>query len=135
MIIEKERFGFQLMEFEEMKIVLVMFFSTVALLTADKMEALYLKNGCSSCHGLYAEGIGATPRLQGKPVSLLKERLKNLKEGKTRSAFGTIMISFAQALSDEQIEQMASWLSQLKKVEPDERYELEYYDNTGDGAS
>jgi len=45
------------------------------------------------------------------------------------------MISFAQALSDKQIDQMAYWLANLKKVEPDERYELEYYDNTGDGAS
>jgi len=101
----------------------------------DEMEALYLKSGCSSCHGIYAEGIGATPRLQGKPESLLKERLQSLKAGKPRSAFGTIMISFAQALSDEQIEKMAHWLAHLKKVEPEEKYELEYYDNTGDGAS
>jgi cytochrome c553 len=135
MILREEAFLILTMEFQDMKTVLVIFFSTITLVAADKMEELYLKNGCSSCHGLYAEGIGATPRLQGKPVSLLKERLKNLKEGKTRSAFGTIMISFAQALSDEQIDQMALWLSQLKKVEPEERYELEYYDNTGDGAS
>jgi len=117
----------------------ILFLSTIFLYagnaSGNKMEALYLKNGCSSCHGLFAEGIGATPRLQGKPEGLLKERLKNLKKGKTRSAFGTIMISFAQALSDEQIDQMAYWLANLKKVEPDERYELEYYDNTGDGAS
>ncbi len=82
------------------------------------MEELYLKNRCSSCHGLYAEGIGATPRLQGKSEGLLKERLKNLKEGKTRSAFGTIMISFAQALNDEQIDKMTHWLANLKKWNP-----------------
>ncbi|MCF6206547.1 MAG: c-type cytochrome [Sulfurovum sp.] len=99
------------------------------------MKELYMKNGCASCHGMYAEGIGATPRLQGKPESLLRERLKNLKKGKTRSAFGTIMISFARELTDKQIDQMAVWLSKLKKEEPEERYELEYYDNTGDGAS
>jgi len=118
-----------------MKRLILILLSTLALEAADEMEELYLKNGCSSCHGLYAEGIGATPRLQGKPEGLLKERLKNLKAGKTRSAFGTIMISFAQALSDEQIDKMAHWLANLKKVEPEERYELEYYDNTGDGAS
>jgi len=103
--------------------------------SAEEMKQLYLKNGCSSCHGLYAEGIGVTPRLQGRNASVLKERLKDLKRGKTRSAFGTIMISFAQNLSDEQIDAMALWLSKLKKVEPEEKYELEYYDNTGDGAS
>jgi len=90
----------------------------------DTMEQLYMKNGCSSCHGIYAEGIGATPRLQGRKKEVLVRRLKDLKAGKTRSAFGTVMISFAQSLSDEEIEKMAAYLSTLKKTEPQERYEL-----------
>ena len=118
-----------------MKVFLLIGLFSMFLEASHEMEILYMKSGCSSCHGIYAEGIGATPRLQGKPESLLKERLQNLKAGKTRSAFGTIMVSFAQALSDEQIEKMAHWLAHLKKMEPDEKYELEYYDNTGDGAS
>ena len=101
----------------------------------DAMEQLYMKNGCNSCHGIYAEGIGATPRLQGQREDVLIRRLKDLKQGKTRTAFGTIMISFAKALSDEQIIQMAHYLSQLKKTEAEEKYELDYYDNTGDGSS
>ncbi len=101
----------------------------------EAMRQLYMKNGCSSCHGIYAEGIGATPRLQGRKESVLRERLFDLKKGKTRSAFGTIMISFAKSLSDEEIKQMAKYLSTLKRVEPEEVYELEYYDNTGDGSS
>ena len=101
----------------------------------DNMEQLYMKNGCNSCHGIYAEGIGVTPRLQGRRAEVLAQRLKDLKRGKTRTAFGTIMISFAKALNDEQIEEMAKYLSTLKRVEPEEKYELEYYDNTGDGSS
>ena len=88
------------------------------------MSALYMKNGCSACHGIYAEGIGATPRLMGRRADVLKERLRDLKNGKTRSAFGTVMISFAKALSDEEIDQMALYLSELKKVPPKETYEL-----------
>ena len=47
-----------------------------------------------------------------------------MKKGKTRSAFGTVMVSFAKGLSDEQIDQMAEYLSTLKKVPPKEKYEL-----------
>ncbi|MCB4744807.1 MAG: c-type cytochrome [Sulfurovum sp.] len=113
----------------------LMLASLLSYATDDPMKILYMKSGCSACHGLYAEGIGATPRLQGKPKDLLKERLQNLKKGKTRSAFGTVMVSFAQELSNKQIEQMTTWLSRLKKEKPNETYELEYFDNTGDGAS
>ena len=64
------------------------------------MEALYLKNGCNGCHGMYGEGMGASPRLQGIREHVLLRRLKDLQNGKTRSAFGTIMISFAKALDE-----------------------------------
>ena len=97
----------------------------------ESMQQLYMKNGCSSCHGIYAEGIGVTPKLQGRKKEVLIERLKDLKAGKTRSAFGTVMISFAKALSDEQIEKMAEYLSTLKKTEPEERYELDPYEDDG----
>jgi cytochrome c553 len=107
----------------------------VITLQAD-IGQVYMKNGCSSCHGIYGEGIGASPRLQGQREDVLRKRLYDLKNGKTRSAFGTIMISFAQGLSNAQIDAMARWLSTLKKVEPEEKYELDnYFDNTGDGAS
>jgi len=112
------------------------FFFSFSLLFADNsaMEQLYMKNGCSSCHGIYAEGIGATPRLQGKKKEMLLRRLKDLKQGKTRTAFGTIMISFAKALTDEQIEEMAAYLSTLKTEQTAERYDIEF-DPAGDGGS
>ena len=97
------------------------------------MSELYMKNGCSACHGIYAEGIGVTPRLMGRRADVLKERLRDLKKGKTRSAFGTVMVSFAKGLSDEQIDQMAEYLSTLKKVPPKETYEL--LPDEDDGAS
>ena len=116
-----------------MRPILLLLSSALLLCATDKtekierdkaMQELYMKHGCSACHGIYAEGIGVTPRLMGRKASVLKERLKDLKQGKTRSAFGTIMISFAKGLSDEEIEQMAEYLSELKKVVPEERYEL-----------
>jgi cytochrome c553 len=98
------------------------------------METLYLKNACNSCHGMYGEGMGANPRLQGVKEQTLLRRLKDLQKGKTRSAFGTVMISFAKALDDNQTIEMAKYLSNLKTIIDEDRYDEEY-DPAGDGGS
>ena len=96
--------------------------------------SIYVENSCNSCHGMYGEGSGTSPRLQGQKEAVLLKRLKNLKAGKTRSVSGGIMVSFAQSLSDKEIIIMAKYLSTLKKNSDIERYELEY-DSSGDGGS
>lgn len=100
----------------------------------EAMRILYLQNACNSCHGNYGEGIGAAPKLQGQKEKILLKRLKDLQKGKTRTAFGTIMVSFAKSLNPEQTVLMAKYLSQLKTVKPKERYELEF-SREGDGGS
>ena len=100
----------------------------------SEMETLYLTNACNSCHGMYGEGMGASPRLQGVREEILLRRLKDLQAGKSRTAFGAIMISFAQALDENQTIEMAKYLSNLKTNVEDERYEIEY-DPAGDGGS
>ncbi|WP_294951915.1 c-type cytochrome [Sulfurovum sp.] len=113
------------------------FFFSISLLflqANSTMEEVYLKNACNSCHGMYGEGMGAAPRLQGQRENVLLRKLRNLQKGKTRTAFGTIMISFAKTLDQNQTVEMAKYLSTLKRVEPEETYELES-DNSGDGSS
>lgn len=100
----------------------------------EAMRILYLQNACNSCHGNYAEGIGAAPKLQGQKEEVLVKRLKDLQQGKTRTAFGTIMVSFAQSLDSEQTVLMAKYLANLKTVKPKERYEIEFT-TEGDGGS
>ena len=100
----------------------------------DEIEMLYLKNACNSCHGMYGEGMGASPRLQGVPEDILLRRLKDLQNGKSRTAFGAIMISFAKALDENQTIEMAKYLSNLKTNITDERYEIED-DRAGHGGS
>lgn len=100
----------------------------------SEMEALYLKNACNSCHGIYGEGMGASPRLQGVREDILLRRLKDLQQGKTRSAFGTVMVSFAKALDENQTKAMAKYLSNLKTKVDEDRYDIEY-DPAGDGGS
>ena len=118
-----------------MKYLLLIYSFSLVLFASNVMETLYLKNACNSCHGMYGEGMGASPRLQGQREEVLLRKLKDLQRGKTRSAFGTIMISFAKSLDENQTMEMAKYLSSMKKVIPKERYELDNFDNTGDGSS
>ena len=114
---------------------LLLFLSFSALAFSEQdMEALYLKNACNSCHGMYGEGIGASPRLQGVREHILLRRLKDLQAGKPRSAFGSIMISFAKSLDENETKAMAKYLSNLKTIIPDDRYDIEYT-TAGDGGS
>lgn len=83
---------------------------------------------------MYGEGMGASPRLQGVREHVLFRRLQDLQKGKTRSAFGTIMISFAKALDENQTIEMAKYLSNLKTKVDEGRYDIEY-DPAGDGGS
>ncbi len=84
---------------------------------------------------MYGEGMGASPRLQGVPEHVLLRRLEDLKNGKSpRSAFGSVMISFAKALDENETKEMAKYLSNLKTKVEDGRYEIEY-EPAGDGGS
>lgn len=100
----------------------------------SEMETLYLKNACNSCHGMYGEGMGTAPRLQGVQEHRLLRRLKELQQGKIRSPSGAVMISFAKTLDENQTKEMAKYLSNLKTKVDDDRY-IQAYDRAGDGGS
>lgn len=117
-----------------MKITTLLLLTTLCSFANSTMEQLYLKNACNSCHGMYGEGMGASPRLQGVKEHILLRRMKDLQQGKTRSAFGSIMVSFAQALDENQTIEMAKYLSTLETKIDDNRYDIEY-EPSGDGGS
>ena len=94
------------------------------------MQEFYMAHACHSCHGLYGEGIGNSPRLAGKKESYLYTRLKELQAGKTRTSYGGVMVSFAKSMDQNQTKAMAHWLSQLKKEEPTEEYDDGEFDVT-----
>jgi len=117
-----------------MKTITLFLLGTIIAFSNSDMEMLYLKNACNSCHGMYGEGMGASPRLQGVKEHILLRRMKDLQQGKTRSAFGSIMISFAKALDENQTIEMAKYLSTLETKIDDNRYDIEY-EPAGDGGS
>lgn len=98
------------------------------------MESYYLQNACHSCHGMYGEGMGASPRLQGVKEEILLRRLKNLQNGIVRSSSGFIMVSFAKSMDENQTIEMAKYLSNLKTKVNEEKYTIEY-EPAGDGGS
>ncbi len=115
------------------KIFIFTILSLLAYPNSD-ISILYLKNSCNSCHGMYGEGMGSAPRLQGVKEDILLSRLKELQKGRTRSPFGSVMISFAKSMDENQTKSMAKYLSTLTTTVAEDRYEIEY-DNAGDGGS
>ncbi len=91
-------------------------------------ETLYIQYSCPSCHGFYAQGTNIGPRLQDQKEQTLLRRLKDLQKGITRKPNGSVMISFAQSLDENQTKAMAKYLSHIK-TSYDNR---ELYDYDGD---
>lgn len=91
-------------------------------------DILYIQYSCPSCHGFYAQGTNIGPRLQDQKEEALLRRLQNLQKGITRKPNGSVMISFAQSLDENQTKAMAKYLSTIKTS-----YEnRELYDYEGD---
>jgi sulfide dehydrogenase cytochrome subunit len=72
-----------------------------------------LAANCAACHGTNGAGKGdALPALAGQPKDTLVASMRAFKAG-TRQA--TIMHQIAKGYTDEQVEQIATWLSTQKK--------------------
>lgn len=96
-------------------------------------EALYIQYSCPSCHGFYAQGTNIGPRLQDQKEETLLRRLRDLQKGITRKPNGTVMISFAQSLDENQTKAMAKYLSIIKTSEKNRI--LYDYEGDADGDS
>jgi len=100
---------------------------------ADTIEMVYLKNGCTNCHGFFGQGTSTGPRLQNKTEKLLLRRLRNLQKDITRTPDGEIMVQFAKTLDANQTKAMAHYLS---IIQTSDENQLEYdYDGDDFGDS
>lgn len=72
-------------------------------------EALY----CGSCHRPDMSGQNQIPRLAGQNFQYLVKQLRGLKDGSRRDIDGT-MAAAAQALSEQDVENLAHYLAALK---------------------
>lgn len=98
----------------------------------EEGKKLYFSKGCNGCHGVSATGTHEYPSLAYRRKAFLIYKLKNFraKEGNTQQA--ELMIPFALALSDTQINAIATFLSEYHETKGIHKNE---FTTRGDGGS
>ena len=81
--------------------------------SAEAGEARYSQN-CGNCHGPAGMGLASYPTIAGKEVDYLVERLKTYRAGKKIGPNSALMIMMAKPLSDEEIRDLAAYLSTVQ---------------------
>jgi cytochrome c553 len=76
-------------------------------------EARYAQN-CGNCHGPGGMGLASYPKLSGKEVPYLIDRLKTYRAGTKIGPNSSLMIMMATPLSDEEIINLAAYLSNVQ---------------------
>jgi len=99
----------------------------------EQGKNLYFQNGCNNCHGARAEGTGNYPLLANRPKGFLAFKLKSFRDGIAENPRQEMMIGFASALSDSDIDAITTFLHDFHD-EQTERYDPGYQ-QWGDGGS
>ena len=76
-------------------------------------ETRYAQN-CGNCHGPAGMGLASYPKLKGKEVDYLVDRLKTYRAGTKVGPNSSLMIMMAQPLSDAEIDNLAAYLNAQK---------------------
>lgn len=86
----------------------------------NRGETLFFAKACTSCHGAAAEGSTTYPRLANKKESYLLKKLHYFKRGEVLSVSQQMMAQFIHKLSEQDMKDLAHFLSTHKKVEIDD---------------
>ncbi|GEM_PF-923469 len=86
-------------------------FSIAEVSPAEEGEKIYFSMGCYGCHGVYGEGVNNFPKLAGKSRIYLAKRLMELKKGMGHTPQKEMMIPYAKALSEKEIESLSIFLA------------------------
>ena len=73
-------------------------------------EARYSET-CVNCHGPAGRGMASFPQLAGKDADYISGRLKQYRSGETVGPNSGLMIPMASDLSDDEIANLAAYLS------------------------
>jgi len=95
---------------------------------------LYLQKGCSSCHGSKLEGIHEYPYLANRARGFLTYKLKRFRDKLSDNQQQEMMIPFATSLSDADIENLVTYMTDYVEDENEERYD-DSFQTHGDGGS
>jgi len=95
-------------------ILLSVLFASISMANGDRVAGEEkVKQICQSCHGLDGQGINDTyPKLAGQFADYMVKALSDYKSGARKDA---IMSGFAATLSEQDIENVAAYYSQLSE--------------------
>ncbi len=98
-----------------MRAFIVFFISIIALLAApssyNQGKKLYFEKGCNGCHGFSAGGTNQYPALAFRRKAFLIYKLQQLRLKQGNTQLAQMMIPFAMALTDSQIDALTTFLS------------------------
>lgn len=80
--------------------------------SADALQVRGMAASCSACHGTNGFAVKGMESLTGRPKEELLAKMQDFKSGKKPA---TVMHQLAKGYSDEQIDQLASYYSALRK--------------------
>jgi cytochrome c553 len=83
----------------------------VAQAAGDAAAGAAKAKSCAGCHGPKGEGVGANPKLAGKPQADMAQALKDYKSGKRPNA---VMKTFANGMSEQDMENVAAYYAAQK---------------------
>ena len=93
---------------------LCLLFSNTALSgDIDAGEARYAQN-CGNCHGPGGMGLASYPKIKGKEIPYLIDRLKTYRAGTKIGPNSDLMIMMAMPLTDVEIANLAAYLNAQK---------------------
>ncbi len=120
-----------------MRFITIIFLFTTFLSAQTPYKAgktLYLEKGCYSCHGHKAEGIHRYPSLANRAKGYLAYKLKRFRDKLSDNQQQEMMIAYAVDLSDEDIENLTTFLYEYTDDDLAESYD-DSFETHGDGGS
>ncbi|WP_324172851.1 c-type cytochrome [Sulfurimonas sp.] len=120
-----------------MRLIILTFLIFSSLLSSTSYEMgkkLYMQKACFSCHGIKAEGMHLYPRLANRAKGFLTYKLKKFRNKLSDNQQQEMMIAYAVGLSDEDIENLTTFMSNFVDDENQESYDDSYHTH-GDGGS
>ena len=80
---------------------------------AEAGKIRYAQN-CGNCHGPAGMGLASYPKISGKEIPYIIDRLKTYRSGKKIGSNSALMIMMAKTLTDEEIVNLAEYLKDAK---------------------
>ncbi len=114
--------------------ILLLFLSLEAETSYEKGKALYIAKACYSCHGHKLEGMNTFPYLANRAKGYMKYKLKRFRSKQADTQAQEMMITYSVDLSDEDIDDLTTYMQDFVEDEAAERYDTSF-ETHGDGGS